>query len=725
MSQQTVRIYEFGPFRLDAGEHLLLRDGEAVPLTPKAFDLLLALVVHHGHLLEKDELLKKVWPDTFVEEANLASNISQLRKALGDGENGQRYIETVPKRGYRFVSNVMKIQDESTDSAIKGQPGSQSIGAEEEQAANAGEPPPAHPAMKVEDLASKIKRYQRSALIALALLILSGAGLVYYVLRPPLQPKVLGYTPITNDGHPKTFPQYSARARHPLVVSDKQLYFTEIIGDQRILTQVSIAGGETVAIPTGFAAPLVLDLSPTRSELLVASQTSELVREWPLWVVPVNGGPSRRVGGILGHGAAWAPDGKKIVYAYGSELYLVGSDGTAARKLVTLSSSAHSLRWSPDGSRLRFSLQDQKTFSTSIWEVSADGGTLHQFLPGWNAPASMCCGNWTADGKYFVFQSSIDWTTSIWAIREPAGSQSKSEPTLLTNGPMDFWYPAPSPDGRRIYVVGVKRRGELARYDAKTQRFESYLPNVSAEHLNFSPDGERVAYVTFPEGDLWRSKVDGSERLRLSFPPIRATAPRWSPDGKRIAFSAVIPGKPRKIYIVSADGGAPQQLTAEERMEQDPGWSPDGKMLVFGITDTRTIHLIDLNTLEVTKLPGSEGMFSPRWSPDGLYIATLSTDAQRMMLFDRALEKWSVLATTRVGWPHWSRDGKRIYFMDSRALFRLRIDNREIEQLTTLKDLRLAFGYYGPWIGWAPDDSPLVLRDMGIQDIYALEWQTP
>jgi WD40 repeat protein len=160
-------------------------------------------------------------------------------------------------------------------------------------------------------------------------------------------------------------------------------------------------------------------------------------------------------------------------------------------------------------------------------------------------------------------------------------------------------------------------------------------------------------------------------------------------------------------------------------MEQDPGWSPDGKMLVFGITDTRTIHLIDLNTLEVTKLPGSEGMYSPRWSPDGLYIATLSTDAQRMMLFDRALEKWSVLATTRVGWPHWSRDGKRIYFMDSGALFRLRIDNREIEQLTTLKDLRLAFGYYGPWIGWAPDDSPLVLRDMGIQDIYALEWQTP
>jgi DNA-binding winged helix-turn-helix (wHTH) protein len=96
MSHQSIHLYEFGPFRLDVRERLLLRDGESVPLTPKAFDLLLALLEHHGHLLEKDELLKLVWPDTFVEEANLSSNISLIRKALGDGENGQKFIETVP-----------------------------------------------------------------------------------------------------------------------------------------------------------------------------------------------------------------------------------------------------------------------------------------------------------------------------------------------------------------------------------------------------------------------------------------------------------------------------------------------------------------------------------------------------------------------------------------------------------------------------------------------------
>lgn len=108
-ANQTDRIYEFGPFRLEAAEHLLLRDGEAIPLQPKAFDLLLVLVKHHGHLLTKDELLKAVWPDTVVEEVNLANNISILRKALADGANGQRFIETIPRRGYRFVAPVREL----------------------------------------------------------------------------------------------------------------------------------------------------------------------------------------------------------------------------------------------------------------------------------------------------------------------------------------------------------------------------------------------------------------------------------------------------------------------------------------------------------------------------------------------------------------------------------------------------------------------------------------
>jgi DNA-binding winged helix-turn-helix (wHTH) protein/TolB-like protein/Flp pilus assembly protein TadD len=118
LEQKSAQLYEFGSFRLDPGERLLLRAGEPVPLTPKAFDLLLALVKEAGHLLEKEVLMKAVWPDSFVEENNLADNISRLRKALSDGENGQRFIETVPKRGYRFVADVKETNEERPTSSV-------------------------------------------------------------------------------------------------------------------------------------------------------------------------------------------------------------------------------------------------------------------------------------------------------------------------------------------------------------------------------------------------------------------------------------------------------------------------------------------------------------------------------------------------------------------------------------------------------------------------------
>src|SRR5262245_15538663 len=117
MEKKLRQLYEFGPFRLDAGERLLLRAGDAVPLAPKTFDVLLAFVEQPGHLLEKEVLLKTVWPDSFVEENNLTDNIFRLRKALGEGENGRKFIETIPKRGYRFVADVKLVTSEAVAAA--------------------------------------------------------------------------------------------------------------------------------------------------------------------------------------------------------------------------------------------------------------------------------------------------------------------------------------------------------------------------------------------------------------------------------------------------------------------------------------------------------------------------------------------------------------------------------------------------------------------------------
>src|SRR5262245_10399884 len=392
MSLQTKHIYEFGPFRLDEAEHLLLRDGQTVPLTPKAFDLLLALVEGHGHLLEKEELLKKVWPDMFVEEANLASNISQLRKALGDGENGQRFIDTMPKRGYRFVASVNKVEDESAEPTIQEQSGSQITVAEGEQAANACKLKTEHPAVKAENLRSKVKPYSRRLFLALALLILSGVALATFVMRPPLAPKVTASFPITNDGRRKSL---------PLVTDGPRLYFS--IG--KGLAQVASAGGETVEIPWSFPSAFVMDISPSRSELLVMNQVGSEF-EAPLWVLPMLGAAPRRLGNLVGHAGTWSLDGQQIVYAYGHTLYLAKSDGTEPREMVTVVGRPSWPRWSPDGSRLRFTVEDNNiTGLSSLWEVASDGGNPHPLLPDWNNPAAECCGNWTADGRYFVFQS--------------------------------------------------------------------------------------------------------------------------------------------------------------------------------------------------------------------------------------------------------------------------------------------------------------------------------
>src|SRR5256884_5515367 len=115
MLKNSKHFYDFGAYRVDEAERLLLRGDEVVPLTPKAFEMLLVLVESSGHVLTKDELMKRVWPDTIVEEANLSHNIYKLREALGEGLDGQKYIETVPRRGYRFVARVSEVRDDDLE----------------------------------------------------------------------------------------------------------------------------------------------------------------------------------------------------------------------------------------------------------------------------------------------------------------------------------------------------------------------------------------------------------------------------------------------------------------------------------------------------------------------------------------------------------------------------------------------------------------------------------
>jgi dipeptidyl aminopeptidase/acylaminoacyl peptidase len=255
--------------------------------------------------------------------------------------------------------------------------------------------------------------------------------------------------------------------------------------------------------------------------------------------------------------------------------------------------------------------------------------------------------------------------------------------------------------------------------------------------LNFSADGKRLVYVDYPGGALWRSNPDGSERLQLTSPPMFVVQPRWSPDGRRIAFMGQEPGMPWSIYVISADGGSPQQPAPPDYGIVDPNWI-DANTLLFGHNpadesragDAFSLETVDLRTRILSRVPGTQNLWSPRWSPDGRHILALTRIGQKLILFDTVTRIQKKLTDVGAGYPEWSRDGAYIYFVSipprdqPRAVVRIRIRDGKLEQLMTLKDFHQPPGW-GDWCGLDPDDSPLLLSDAGTQDIYALAWEAP
>ncbi len=573
--------------------------------------------------------------------------------------------------------------------------------------------------------AAQTQRRWRTWGIATALSLVAVIAVFGYLLRRPVPPpRILRTVQLTNTNRPKS----------DVATAGARLYFIE---NQSVLSETSVTGGETFPIPTsleytGFAN--VFDISADGSTLLMNTAHGTAL-DGPLWSVPVVGGSPRRLGSLEGHGGAWSPDGEKIAVAKGDEIFLVNRDGSHPRLLLTTSGTASEIRWSPDGSILRFTLNDPTTNSRTIWQASADGSNPHSLLPGWNPTPNECCGKWTPDGRYFVFQALRDDTSNVWAIREHAGRfrPASPDPFQLTTGPMNVGDPVPSRDGKKLFVQAWRPRGELVRYDYKSRQFVPYLSGISAMGLDFSPDGNWVAYNDAADGTMWRSKIDGTQKLQLVFPPMLAYLPRWSPDGQQLAFFGHPPGEPWQIYVVPAQGGAPQLLYRSTTNLADPSWSPDGKSMAFGENSLNnqgsSVYILNLQTKNATKLPGSDGLYSPRWSPDGRYIAAITLNSLSIRLFDLNTQKWTELAKIFVAYPTWSRDSHFLYFNgmldNEEGYFRVQIPTGKMEHLFSLKGFQAAGGAFGNWSGIAPDRTPLLVRDSSIQEIYALDWYAP
>jgi Tol biopolymer transport system component len=215
---------------------------------------------------------------------------------------------------------------------------------------------------------------------------------------------------------------------------------------------------------------------------------------------------------------------------------------------------------------------------------------------------------------------------------------------------------------------------------------------------------------------------------------MQAFLPRWSPDGSEIVFSAKLPDAFWNIDVISSEGGTPERILPSEHNQMDANWSPDGNSLVFGINDdlSAPIYTIDLRTKRVSALPGSTGLFSSRWSPDGRFIAAFQNNSIALLIFDFTTREWTRAFPSQAFYETFSHDGKYVYFMNVPApdykprVLRLRLSDRKIEEVVDLKKAgHLLRGRLGAWFGIAPDDSPLVTRDISTQEIYALDMDWP
>ncbi len=721
-------LVRFGLYELDLKARELRKGGLRIKLQEQPFQILAMLLERPGEVVSREELQARLWPaDTFVDyDLSLNSAVKKLRQALADDSENPRYIETLYRRGYRFIGPTHAPNHIGALKPAVAEPGD-------------GSPGPSQPSPHLLIPAAPIQadgatlpkapgpRLSASHLLLIFLTIgLAVGGALFFLMRSrPI--RILGYTQITHDG----------RLKANIVTDGERMYLSEEDNEHFVIAQVAAKGGESSILSTPFPNVFIGDIVPDGSSLLVADFKSNNGVSG-LWRLSLPSATLQRIGSILPTAVAVSPDGKQLAYAASNSIYLANPDGSGSQRLTTLTGTVTNLAFSPDGARIRFDLNNTNAELSSLWEVRRNGADAKPLLPLSDANLLDCCGKWTRDGRYFLFQRFRDGKNNLWVLPERRWWQfGPRVPVQLTNGPLTFRSPVPSPDGKRIYAIGSEPRSEFVRFGGGQVGFVPYLLNTSATDLAFSPDGQWIAYVSIPDQTLWRSRVDGSQPLQLTPTSLNTGLPRWSPDGKQIVFMARTSTSNYRAYLISTNGGDADPLVPGAEAGFDPNWSPDGKSIVVALTDPGSpayagISIVDATSRKISSVPGSVRYFSPRYSPDGKYILAISNDSRKLMLFDRSTSHWSELVGEEIGmkgYPTFSHDGQYLYFdtvftVDS-AFYRLRLADHKLERLFSLHDIRRFLGDMGSWTGLTPDDSPLLVRDMSNQEVYALDWEAP
>jgi DNA-binding winged helix-turn-helix (wHTH) protein/Tol biopolymer transport system component len=608
----TPEVYEFGPFRLDPRERKLMRGSELVPLTPKAFDALHLLVRNSGHLLEKDELITALWPDSFVEEGNLTNNISLLRKVLGDDPP---YIETVPKRGYRFIGAVRQLP--KTASA------SQERRSAELESANEAIPVTRRSVSAVAAVRSSSARLRRT----LAVIVATGLGLLVIganlwlrrparsadrsdwvqltnfpdsVTQPALSPDghmlafIRGYSTWVGDGqiYVKILPDGEpVQLTHDSVLKTDPTFSPD--GSRIAYTTLNLSdfGWDTAVLPTlgGEPQPLLRNASGLTWIGPQHVMFSEIKAAVHMGIVAAN---ESRLGArdiylpadepAMAHRSYLSPDKKWVLLVemdkdhYFLPCRLVPMDGSSqGRHVGPMGGSCTSAAWSPDSKWMYFTANPGGISHT--WRQRFPDGRLEQITSGPTEEEGIAV---APDGRSFVTAVALQ-STSLW-VHDTRGEHQISLEGNATN-------PKFTPDGKKLcYLVAKEATNDFAWYrnpgelhiaDLQSGRSEAFQPGFPIQDYDISADGHRVVmWTTGRDGksQFWVASMDRSA-APLQIPDVEGASPMFGPAGdiffRRVEKTATF------VYRVRPDGSGLRKAFPEP-VFVFLSVSPQGKWIV-------------------------------------------------------------------------------------------------------------------------------------------------
>jgi len=567
------RFYAFGPFRLDPANQVLLRDGESLPLTGKVFDLLLYFVEHSDRLLTKDEILENVWPDSFVEEGNLARHVSLLRKVLGEGPHDHTYIVTVSGRGYRFVAHVSTVTDRDF-----GKPAS----------LHAVEGEPSNSLTTAEGAAPRSGLSTRTIGLTMAAIGVAVAALVTTQWMRSVSAPASPAESLSLDWRTTTGDVYG-----PAISRDGTYlaYIWLTPNQEQGLRVRQVAGGNTIdVIPPGPASYWGLRFSPRGDFIyyLIADRVSQTLGA--LYRVPTLGGrPERVLDNVNGH-IAPSPDGESLAIVRfnaapgAAAILVVGAAGGPTRTLMTLEWPVvvQALDWAPDGRSLLCALK-QRTDAGDRWhviEIPAAGGSSKVILP--PRPSKIIAAAWLPDRRGFLM-TAVDPNSGlpqIWRVGYPDGTERR-----LSDDLHDYKDLSVTTDGRRVVA---QRLGHLLQLwiapgadGSQAKQIASGTVRGAYDALAWTADsqllykwGERGFY------DVWRMAPDGSARQQLTIDAREIADTSVAPDGRFVFFVSTRTGS-RQIWRMRPDGEDLRQLTRLKSLVSNPVATADGRWVYF------------------------------------------------------------------------------------------------------------------------------------------------